>query len=150
MKLLAKKLSKLGHDPLKRDLDCPHFKSMIKKKKKKTIAQVLMNQSVISGIGNYLKAEILYAARVSPHRECDSLTDKELGRICKYTNQIMNTSYNSGGATILTYKDENGNPGTFSRRFMVYNQKKDPLGNDVIRETTKDKRTTHWVPEVQK
>jgi formamidopyrimidine-DNA glycosylase len=95
MKLLAKKLSKLGHDPLKRDLDCPHFKSMIKKKKKKTIAQVLMNQSVISGIGNYLKAEILYAARVSPHRECDSLTDKELGRICKYTNQIMNTSYNN-------------------------------------------------------
>ena len=98
---------------------------------------------------NYLKAEILYAAHVSPHRTCASLTDKELTRICKYTNEIMYTSYKSGGATILTYKDENGNPGTFSRRFMVYNQKTDPAGNPVIRETTKDKRTTHWVPKVQ-
>jgi len=149
MSLLAKKLSKLGHDPLKRELDCPHFKEVIKKKKKKTIAQVLMDQSVVAGVGNYLKAEILYASGVSPHRTCESLTDKELGRICKHTNQIMHTSYNSGGATILTYKDENGIPGSFSRRFMVYNQKQDLLGNEVIRETTKDKRTTHWVPKVQ-
>ena len=150
MSKLAKKLSKLGHDPLKRDMDCSRFKELIHRKKAKTIAEVLMDQSVVAGVGNYLKAEILYAAKISPHRQCLSLSDKELSRICKFTNEIMRTSYESGGATILTYKDENGNPGTFSRRFMVYNQKKDPIGNDVIRETTKDKRTTHWVPEVQK
>ena len=150
VKQLASKLGKLGHDPLKREIDCKYFKERVKKKKNKTIAEVLMKQDIIAGIGNYLKAEILYASQVSPHRSCDSLSDKELHRICKFTNEIMSTSYSSGGATILTYKDENGNPGTFSRRFMVYNQKEDPLGNRVIRETTKDKRTTHWVPEVQK
>ena len=147
--MLAEKLSKLGHDPLKRDLDCEYFKKRIKNKGKKTIAEVLMTQDIVAGIGNYLKAEILYASRVSPHRTCSTLSDKEIKRICANTNKIMRISYDSGGATILTYRDENGDPGTFSRRFMVYNQKKDPIGNDVIRETTKDKRTTHWVPKVQ-
>ena len=150
MSALAKKLSKLGHDPLKRDLDYEFLVRAFDKKKSKTIAEVLMDQRVIAGVGNYLKAEILYASKVSPHRQCDSLTEKEIRRICNSTNKIMRVSYESGGATILTYRDENGDPGSFSRRFMVYNQKQDPIGNPVIRETTKDKRTTHWVPEVQK
>ena len=108
-----------------------------------------MDQSIIAGVGNYLKAEILYASKISPHRICESLTDKDIFRICANTNRIMRISYESGGATILTYKDEDGKPGTFSRRFMVYNQASDPLGNQVVRETTKDKRTTHWVPSIQ-
>ena len=32
----------------------------------------------------------------------------------------------------------------------VYNKDMDPLGNKVKKETTKDKRTSHWVPEIQK
>jgi formamidopyrimidine-DNA glycosylase len=55
-----------------------------------------------------------------------------------------------GGATLATYRDADGKIGEFSRRFAVYNQKTDPEGRTVIKENTKDKRTTHWVPEVQK
>ena len=147
--LLTKKLKTLGHDPLANNIECTMLQKRLVRKGAKTIAEVLMDQSVIAGIGNYLKAEILYAAKISPHRLCSSLSEKDIFKICKYTNNIMRTSYESGGATILTYKDENGDPGTFSRRFMVYNQKHDPLGNPVIRETTRDKRTTHWVPNIQ-
>ena len=39
--------------------------------------------------------------------------------------------------------------GVFEFQFQVYNQKTDQKGNKVIREKTKDKRTTHWVPSVQ-
>jgi formamidopyrimidine-DNA glycosylase len=109
-----------------------------------------MNQSVISGIGNYLKAEILYAAKISPHRLCKDLTEEEIKLIAEKSFEITNASYQSGGATIMTYRDENNEKGLYSRRFMVYNHKTDPKGNKVIKETTTDKRSTYWVPEVQK
>ena len=62
----------------------------------------------------------------------------------------MKESYESGGATIKTYKNFNGENGDYARRFMVYNQKTDPEGNEVVRELTADQRTTHWCPAVQK
>jgi formamidopyrimidine-DNA glycosylase len=61
----------------------------------------------------------------------------------------MKESFKSGGATIRSYKNFNGEDGEYSRRFLVYNQKADPDGNEVIREMTEDQRTTHWCPSVQ-
>ena len=55
-----------------------------------------------------------------------------------------------GGATIATYRQPNGDEGLYNRRFAVYNQKTCPEGCNVIKEQTADKRTTHWVPEIQK
>jgi len=52
--------------------------------------------------------------------------------------------------TRIKYRDENNEKGLYSRRFMVYNHKTDPKGNKVIKETTADKRSTYWVPEIQK
>ena len=40
--------------------------------------------------------------------------------------------------------------GNYSSQFLVYNQKSDPDGHEVIKEKTPDGRTTHWVPEVQR
>ena len=108
-----------------------------------------MNQSVISGIGNYLKAEILYACEISPHRFCKDITETEFKSLAESCYWITRLSYKMGGATLATYKDAAGKKGEFSRRFAVYNQKYDPEGRVVIKETTKDKRMTHWVPEVQ-
>jgi formamidopyrimidine-DNA glycosylase len=109
-----------------------------------------MNQSVISGIGNYLKAEILYACQISPHRLCKDITAEEYGNLYSACVWLPRLSYKLGGATLATYKDADGKVGEFSRRFAVYNQKTDPYGQTVIKEVTKDKRTTHWVPGVQK
>ena len=146
---LKKKLSTLGHDPLVEDIDCIKLNRLVSRKTHKTISEILMDQKVFAGVGNYLKSEILYASKVSPHRTYETLTRDEVSSICYNTNRIMKLSFDSGGATILTYRDENGDPGSFSRRFAVYGQKEDPLGNCVIKETTRDRRTTHWVPGIQ-
>ena len=63
--------------------------------------------------------------------------------------KIIKDSYNQGGASRRDYKKVNGDEGVFQYNFKVYAQKEDPLGNKVIREKTKDGRTTHWVPEIQ-
>ena len=151
---LAKKIENLGPDILGEYKNFESFKEFfvegIKRKPKKTIAENLMNQNLISGVGNYLKAEILYHAEVSPHRIVEDLNDTELHAIALFSKLIAKKSYESGGATISTYRNANGEKGLYTRRFAVYNQKYDLDGNKVVKETTKDKRTTHWVPTIQK
>ena len=78
------------------------------------------------------------------------MTSGEIEAIAQESFNISRASYNSGGATISTYRDENNEKGLYSRRFMVYNHKTDPLGNKALKETTTDKRSTYWVPSIQK
>jgi formamidopyrimidine-DNA glycosylase len=72
------------------------FKTQIKKKKNfdKAIGNVLMNQKVISGIGNYLRSEILYVSKINPFRIVKNISDNEL-------KEIFNNS------KILTWGDFN-------------------------------------------
>ena len=149
-KELNDKLNTLGPDVLSSYVDTDLFKKRLDKKPKWSIAKALMNQSVVSGIGNYLKAEILYAAEISPHRLCKDLSKEDISKIAQESFNISRASYQSGGATISTYRDENNKKGLYSRRFMVYNHKTDLKGNKVIKEVTTDKRSTYWVPAIQK
>jgi len=149
-KELSKKLKSLGPDILKSDVDWQGYRNRFLKKPNKTIAECLMNQSVISGVGNYLKAEILYASKISPNRLIKDITNDEWNDLYFNTRVQASRSYKLGGATIATYRQPNGDEGLYNRRFAVYNEKSDPLGNEVIKETTADKRTTHWVPAIQK
>ena len=150
IKDLNKKLDSLGPDVLNCDIDWQGFKNRFIGKPNKTIVECLMNQSVVSGIGNYLKSEILYASKISPYRQIKDITLNEWHDLYYNSIAIPMTSYKLGGATIKDYRQPNGKEGAFSRRFAVYNCKTDPKNNIIIKETTKDKRSTYWVPEIQK
>ena len=100
-----------------------------------------MNQTVIAGIGNYIKSDSLYLARISPHRTVFDLSDGELAILNRSIKQVMKESYQQGGRYVSSGK-------TYS--FLVYNQTHDIDGNKVVKEETADKRATFWVPEVQK
>lgn len=149
-KELTKKLKSLGPDILNTEINSEGFRNRFAKKQNKTIAECLMNQSIISGVGNYLKAEILWSSKISPNRLVKDINDNEWDVLCNNTLVQSRRSYKLGGATIESYRQPNGKEGLYSRRFAVYNQKTDPNGKVVIKETTADKRTTHWVPEIQK
>jgi formamidopyrimidine-DNA glycosylase len=62
----------------------------------KNITSFLMNQNIISGIGNYLKAEILYAAKLSPLRKVGSLSFDEIERLYGAILDISSQSYQKG------------------------------------------------------
>ncbi len=146
----ARKLRSLGPDMLNDPPNPLDFCAALAKRKNKTLAEALMDQSVISGVGNYIKAESLYLAELSPHRLVNSLTGQEAGRLREQIINVMTASYKSGGATIQTYRNPDGTAGQAQRRFVVYGHDKDPMGNEVIKEETKDGRTTHWCPAVQR
>ena len=108
-----------------------------------------MDQSVVSGVGNYVKAEALYLSKISPHRLVSSLTDIDLQNLNLATRSVLVNSFESGGATIQSYRSFYGEVGDATQRFAVYGRKTDPEGREIIKEQTKDGRTTHWVPQVQ-
>lgn len=160
---LSRKLSKIGIDYLlyaisiKEDFEIqdhekiPYdlwYETAISPRwKYKQICSFLMEQGVFSGIGNYLKAEILYRARIRPNRPICELRKDELKLIYKCIFDIIYESFMAGGLTIKTFWDPDGNIGTFKK--VVYDQKTDPLGNPVVKDKFSDGRTTHWVKEVQ-
>ena len=147
---LIDKLESLGPDLLAEEIDDWKFAERLLKKKNRTVVQALMDQGVVSGVGNYIKAEALYNAKISPHRLISDLGMHEISALNTSVRNVLVESFESGGATIKTYADMGGKIGEFSQRFAVYGQKFDPDGNEVVKEKTKDGRMTHWVPTVQK
>ena len=145
---LYQKLQSLGPDMLSEDVKDETFEQRIGHLKC-TIAEALMDQSVVCGVGNYLKSESLYFSRISPHRVCKDLTPSELRSLNETVKKVIRASYATGGATIYTFQNFEGEKGEYTRRFAVYNQVKDPQGLEVTREVTNDGRTTFWVKGVQ-
>src|SRR5574338_1597192 len=148
---LTQKLRELGWDPLAHGMDDKWINNVSNTlaHSAKPIAQVLMDQGVFAGVGNYIRAEALYLAKMSPWRQANLLKKDEIRSLCQAIVDVMNESYKHQGATILTYKDAYGAEGKYSSCFKVYGQKTDPLGNPIKKEDTPDKRTIHWCPAVQ-
>jgi formamidopyrimidine-DNA glycosylase len=100
-------------------------------------------QKLVCGIGNYLKAEVFYMAKIAPMRKVATMSEKELHSLFKAmkkkTAQMIKALYR-----------EKTHPGTYFNSMKIYKQDKDPFGNEVKKYKTLTGRTTHWVPAVQK
>lgn len=154
-----KVLDSLGPDVLKtRELDLSSIT-----KYKSAVVKLLMDQKkLVSGIGNYLVAEILYDAKLDPRKLGSELTKSEIKRLTSSIKKIVKLSYVNNHVGYMTnlskatskMKRKNYHPeieiADDEFEFKVYGQKKDPLGNKVKRDKINGQRTTHWVPNVQK
>tara|TARA_Y100001934_G_C12197337_1_gene699420 strand:+ start:104 stop:916 length:813 start_codon:yes stop_codon:yes gene_type:complete len=147
---LDRKLATLGPDLLNSDITFKDFLSIVRKHNNKNITKVLMNQSILSGCGNYIKSESLYRSGISPHNFVKDIEDNSLEKLFISLRNVMKESYLCQGATISTYYDINNEKGKYNFKFLVYGRKTDDEGNIVIKEKTPDGRTSHWVKIKQK
>lgn len=151
---LPNRLNKLGPDLYQqRDQITPElwrnrFQEYFQRHPNHHICQALMEQSLFAGIGNYLKAEILYRSRIRPDRLLQQITLEELESLRVNSLSIILESVQANGLTISDYWDPDGKKGTF--RKVIYGEKVDPNGFEIITTETKDGRTTHWCPTMQK
>lgn len=137
---LAKKLKKLGPDILTNNIISNLFIEIMRSvKQDKMIGIVLLDQTKISGIGNYLRSDILYHAKISPYRTLKSLSDKDLRQILKSAKKIVKNS--------IKKQLKNG---IHKYNFLVYKQKKTKNGFKVIRQKIGKDRNIYWVPTIQK
>lgn len=146
---LERKLKSLGPDMLSNPPSTTDFILRLRKKNSKDICSALMNQSVISGVGNYIKAECLWYSRINPNSLVKNLTDENLETLQKAILYVINKSYSEQGASIKDYYTFDNEKGSAVDGFVVYGKSKDYNGHNVIKEQTLDKRTTHWVKERQ-
>jgi formamidopyrimidine-DNA glycosylase len=146
-----KKLASLGPDILVDPPMTPEiFAERVLLKPSRTISEALMDQRGISGVGNYLKAEALYRAKVSPRRVVSDMTSEEILSLWSEVVLAARESYADHGASIRTYKTVEGSAGHAQFHFRVYNQKTCPLGHNVLSEETLDKRTSWWCKTCQR
>jgi formamidopyrimidine-DNA glycosylase len=144
------KLSSLGPDVLEDPPLSPElFAERILLKPHRTISEILMDQTCVSGIGNYLKAEVLYRAGISPHRPVVKMTAAEIEKLWAEVVLACRESYADHGASIRTYKTVDDSQGKNQFTFRVYNRKTCPHGHPVIREATLDNRASWWCKSCQ-
>ena len=132
---LTDKINELGWDPLQMPLsgNLPWLKSKLKSNK--NIGEILLDQSIFCGIGNYVRAEALYKCQLSPFLPANSLNNIEIENLCINIVDIMKESYNQNGTTISTYQNVDGSRGNYYDQLKVYGKKeKDPNGYPVVKE----------------
>lgn len=117
-----------------------------KKLRNKEVCDFLLEQQRFSGIGNYLRAEILFDARISPFRKLGDLSENEILQLKVSTFKIIDEAYKGYGLTIATYSTPSGVKGIYECK--VYG-KQSVEGYPVIKEKTKD-RAIHYCPDLQK
>jgi formamidopyrimidine-DNA glycosylase len=151
---LNKKLNSLGPDIMDINTDFDLFNERINKIQNKKIGNVIVNQKIISGIGNYLRADILWVAKISPHRLIKNLSRSEMKRIYQAARDLTWGDYDIKKGKKLEIISKNAKlPRDYKRDFFVYYEDEDIYGNKVKKEELYEgsqKRIIYWVPGRQK
>jgi formamidopyrimidine-DNA glycosylase len=153
---LEKKLNQIGPDIMEDSTSIDIFIEHITKKNNldKYIGNVIMNQKVISGIGNYLRSDILWMSRISPFRKVKDLSHKELETIYNNSRKLTWENYDlRKGIKNKIIQKKDIFPRKFNRNFFVYMCEKDIYDNPVIVEKLYEgrvERKIYWCPKYQK
>ena len=99
------------------------------KNKKLPIKTVLLDQSIIVGIGNIYADEILFLCKLNPLIKCCDLKDNDLDNIIKYTKEVLEKAIKLGGTTIRTYTSVDGVHGRFQNELLIHGKDKDVCPN---------------------
>ncbi len=154
-KVLEQKLSTIGPDIMNNETNFNVFVSKIKSNSNldKAIGIVLTNQKIISGIGNYIRADALWLSQINPFKKVKELHDNEFKKLFHSLKVITWGNYNKKYA--ISHKIINKNdtiPYDYNRDFFVYREKKDIYNNPVIKEELYEgtqKRFIYWVKNYQ-
>src|SRR3989344_3711372 len=112
-------LKLLGPEPIP-NLSLEIFKNQLSKKPNGKIKRVLMDQTVVAGIGNIYSDEILWTAGIHPERKTSELKTEEIKKMWLATKKILNSSIKMGGDSMSDYRNINGEKGDFQELHNVY------------------------------
>ena len=150
--LLTQKLKFLGPDPLERKISYKSYQTLFDKFNPKTlIGDLLLEQNFFAGIGNYLRSDMLYCARIYPGKPIGMLTNPEKKRLYNCIYEVSRRSYKILSKELKNIPNtETGNELKYGNKFLVYKQKFDAKGNPVVRMKMKNGRSIWYVPKIQK
>ncbi len=112
-------LSNVGKEPF--EMDEKELYSLYHAKKN-CIKSVLMDQSLMSGIGNIYADEILFASRISPFRKAYDLSETEVKEILDNAKVILTNAIESKGSTVRSYRASEHVKGSYQDSLKVYSR----------------------------
>lgn len=118
--LHLERLSHLGPEPLETTFTQSDFEKRIMKSPTRAIKTVLMDQSIIAGIGNIYSDEMLHRAQILPTRTPKSVTIKELQLLFKAMKEVLTKGIEFGGDSTSDYRNIKGERGAFHANHLVY------------------------------
>jgi len=144
-------VGKLGLEPLS-DEFTPGILAKLLAKRKAPIKAVLLDQTVIAGIGNMYADEALFSARVHPMRKAGDLLPFETKNLHKAIRDVLTKAIGKKGASISTYKCPSGELGTAHFDFRVAHRggEKCPKCKTVIQRVKTRNRSSYYCPKCQK
>jgi formamidopyrimidine-DNA glycosylase len=143
-----------GPEPLSGDFTTEYLKRAFARRTAK-LELVLMDQSVVAGIGKIYADEICFRAGLRPGRRPSGLTGPMRERLWRATREILSAGIESRGSSARdeTYRDVYGMPGRFQDRMCVYQRTGEPCrvcGAPIRRTRIPGGRGMHWCPNCQR
>ena len=140
--------AEIGPEPF--DIDPKEFWNGLKRKSI-SIKEALLDQHLISGIGNIYDCEILFATKISPFTPANKITYKQAQDILSSAKEILTASIHEGGSTIRSYHPLDGIDGLMQLQLKVYGKEGEPclLCQTPIRREEVAGRGTYFCPKCQ-
>lgn len=146
-------LASLGPEPLN-NLFLKDFKEQLLNRPNGKVKTVLMDQTIIAGIGNIYSDEVLWQSNVHPERRISSLKDKEIKDMWGAVKSILNKSIKMGGDSMSDYRNIHGERGNFQNAHKAYKRTKQKCLKSGCRGTISRKviggRSSHFCNTHQK
>ena len=124
----CKQIKELGLEPWDENLTSTYLLDKYRNKKL-PIKSVLLDQSIITGIGNIYADEILFLSKINPCTVTSTLTKKKCDEIIKHTREVLEHAIELGGTTIRSYESSEGVHGRFQINLLVHNRKDEKCPN---------------------
>ena len=148
---IIKGLGSLGPEPFSENFNLNYLTKVISKKTR-SIKSILLDQTVVAGIGNIYADESLYSAGISPFREARTIKKSELKKLRIAIVDILTKSIGAGGTTFSDFRDLEGENGSFGLQTNVYRRtgKQCRECKNLIERKKISGRSTHWCRKCQK
>ncbi|MBA3757952.1 bifunctional DNA-formamidopyrimidine glycosylase/DNA-(apurinic or apyrimidinic site) lyase [Candidatus Saccharibacteria bacterium] len=143
---------KVGPEPLEDDFTVDKFIERLEIRKNSPIKVVLLDQSVLAGVGNIYADESLFAAKIHPSTSVKDVSRLKLVSLHKNLREILNLSIKKGGSTDRNYVDAKGKKGSYLSFTQVFRKQGQPCPRcgAVIDKIRVAGRGTHICPRCQR
>lgn len=148
----SRELKDIGPNPFTEKLNAEYLMEVVAKRPKIKIKQLLMDQTVIAGIGNIYADESLFCAKISPLRLAGEVKRTEFLKLIDCIRSVLGKAIKMGGSSENTFVHADGQRGRMQNHFNVYRRTglDCPRGCAKIKRVVVGGRGTHYCPGCQK
>jgi len=120
--------------------------------RKTPIKSALLNQKLLSGVGNIYADESLFRAAIRPRRRAASLSREKLRRLYRALQEVLEEAIALGGSSVSDYVGADGEEGMFQLEHRVYGREAQPclVCKTPIRRLVIAGRSSHYCPRCQR